>query len=168
MSKKYQLHLEQASITTFTGSNVYFKYNVPEIWEAVRQRNTNFAGDSKHSLRETWEQKNTFIALSRHLIPISDLLKTIFAIATDCLWHVRLVGDRDISQPLQCSLGLNYRCWRQTGKILCCYHFQNKGWFERCNFWSKELFLLHLSLECAPCLFMLRVLSWFCSVQDKI
>lgn len=108
-----------------------------------------------------------FIALSGHFIPISDLLKTIFAIATDCLWHMLVAGDRDISQPLQCSLGLNYQCWRQTAeKILCRYHFQNKEWFERCNFCSKEL--LHLTLECAQCLFMLHVLSWFCSVQDKI
>lgn len=63
-------------------------YQKSEKLRGGSEWNTNFAGDSKHSLRETWEQKNTFIALSRHLIPISDLLKTIFAIATDCLWHM--------------------------------------------------------------------------------
>lgn len=118
-----------------------------------RQWITNFAVDSKHNLiGETGEWKNTYIALSWHLIPINDLLKTIFAIATDCLWHMLVyAGDRDISQPLQCSyLGLNYQIWRQIGNNSCHFHFQNKGWFERCNFCSKEL--LHLILECTRCL----------------
>lgn len=150
VSKMYQLHLEQASVTTFTGCSFQIQCTRNQ---RSRQWITNFAVDSKHNLiGETGEWKNTYIALSWHLIPINDLLKTIFAIATDCLWHMLVyAGDWDISQPLQCSyLGLNYQIWRQIGNNSCHFHFQNKGWFERCNFCSKEL--LHLILECTQCL----------------
>lgn len=132
-----------------------------------RQWITNFAVDSKHNLiGETGEWKNTYIALSWHLIPINDLLKTIFAIATDCLWHMLVyAGDRDISQPLQCSyLGLNYQIWRQTGNTCVIFIFKTKDDLKDAIFAARSCYTLYWS---ALNVFMLCILSWF-SDQDKI